>query len=110
VLENNSHGYITITIYRDTSIYDGLLILEYATSDLTARGVDEVKYEECLKLSPSKRGAANCGDYVQTSGLMTILPGDDRGTFTVRIIDDLCQELYMEFIQVIISILIFVLP
>lgn len=33
-------------------------------------------------------------------GLMHILDGDDRGTFTVRIVNDLCQERFMEYVQV----------
>lgn len=53
-----------------------------------------------MKLPPMRRGSAQCGDYVQTTGLVTILPGDDRGTFIVRIIDDLCAEDVMEYIQV----------
>ena len=98
--ENYDRGYVTITILRDINIFSGLLILEYATSDLSAKSVDENKYNECMKLSPMSRGSAKCGDYVQTTGLMTILPGDDRGTFIVRIIDDLCSEDFMEYIQV----------
>jgi len=31
---------------------------------------------------------------------MHMLDGDDRGSFTVRIVNDLCQERFMEYIQV----------
>ena len=37
-------NFIAITVLRDTDVYDGQLVLEYATSDLTARGVDHDKY------------------------------------------------------------------
>lgn len=87
---------------RDTAIYNGSLTLEYATSDLTARAVDEVKYRECRALPVADRAAAQCGDYEQTRGLMYIAPGDDRGTFTVRLIDDYCPERFVEYVQVII--------
>jgi hypothetical protein len=100
VVENYDRQYITVTILRDVRIYSDLLQLEYSTSDLTARGVDSIKYAECLKLPPMQRGPAKCGDYEQTKGIMTILAGDDRGTFTVGIVDDLCRERFMEFVQV----------
>ncbi len=31
-------------------MYDGLIVVEYATSDLTAKGVDHAKYVECMAL------------------------------------------------------------
>jgi hypothetical protein len=89
---------------RDVNVFSGMLVLEFATSDLTATGVDSNKYAECLELPPLKRGAAQCGDYEHTQGLMTIAAGDDRGTFTVGIVDDRCREHFMEFIQLTISV------
>ena len=101
VFESFDRQYVTVTILRDTSVYDDVLVLEYSTSDLTAEGVDSNKYEECLRLPPMQRGPAKCGDYEQTSGEMTIAAGDDRGTFTVGLVDDLCKEKFVEFIQVL---------
>lgn len=100
ILENQLRNYATIVILRDLNIHSGHLVLEYATSDLTAKGVDDDKYSECMNMSTALRAQAGCGDYRQTKGIVTILPGDDRGTFIVPIINDLCKERYMEFIQV----------
>lgn len=50
------------------------------------------------------RGAANCGDYEHTRGIMVLDKGRDRSTFTVGIVDDLCQEKFMKFIQLTLSI------
>jgi hypothetical protein len=81
-------------------VYSGLIVLEYATSDLTARGVDSIKYAACMKLTVRDRGAAGCGDYELTTGHVVINPGDNSGGFTINIMDDLCYERYMEYIQV----------
>lgn len=100
MIERYDRQYITVSILRDVNVYNDILQLEYSTSDLSAKGVDRAKYTECLKLPPMQRGPAHCGDYEHTSGIMTILAGDNIGTFTVGIIDDLCRERFMEFIQV----------
>ena len=104
IIESYDRQYARITILRDLNVFSDMLVLEYATSDLSAEGVDSNKYEECLKLPPLKRGPAQCGDYEHTQGLMTISAGDDRGTFTVGIVDDRCREHFMEFIQLTISV------
>jgi hypothetical protein len=78
--------------------------LEFATSDLTAIGIDSNKYNECLRLPKMQRGAAQCGDYEHTRGVMVLEQGRDRSTFTVAIVDDLCQERFMKFIQLTLSI------
>ena len=104
ISESHDRQYARITILRDVDVFSDMLVLEYATSDLTATGVDSNKYAECLELPPLKRGAAKCGDYEHTQGLMTIAAGDDRGTFTVGIVDDRCREHFMEFIQLTISV------
>lgn len=100
VVENFDRQYITITVMRNVDVYDDMLMLEYSTSDLTATGVDTNKYNDCLQLPPKLRSPAGCGDYEHTSGIMTIAAGDDRGTFVVGIVDDLCRERFLEFIQV----------
>jgi hypothetical protein len=87
-------------VLRDTAVYNGSLTLEYATSDLTATAVDESKYRACRALPVTDRGPAGCGDYEQTRGLMYIAPGVDRGTFTVRLVDDYCRERFVEYVQV----------
>ena len=86
---------------RNIHVFNGPVTLEYATSDLTARGVDSVQYGVCMRLPVKDRAAHGCGDYEQTRGLMYVASGVDRGTFIVNIVDDLCQERFMKYIQVI---------
>lgn len=107
VILEGSKSFITLTIYRDTTIYDGLLVLEYATSDLTATGIDAEKYLACSKLATADRGPAGCGDYMQTAGFVTILPGERSGGFNVNIVDDTCNESNMKYIQVGLIVLLF---
>jgi hypothetical protein len=104
VEEQYDRQYVTVTVLRDVSVYSGLLVLEFATSDISAVGVDSNKYGECLRLPPMRRGPRQCGDYEHTKGLMVIEAGNDRGTFTVGIVDDLCKEKFMEFIQLTLSV------
>jgi hypothetical protein len=100
VLENRLDRVVTVTLLRDLSVYAGDMVVEYATSDLTARGVDEAQYQACLGISPGLRAAAGCGDYLHTSGVVVIPADATSGGFTVSIVDDLCRERFMEYIQV----------
>jgi hypothetical protein len=99
-LENRLDRVVTVTLLRDLSVYAGDMVVEYATSDLTARGVDEAQYQACLGISPGLRAAAGCGDYLHTSGVVLIPADATSGGFTVSIVDDLCRERFMEYIQV----------
>jgi len=96
-----SSKFISIKLRRDLTIFDGLVVLEYATSDLTARGVDAAHYAYCLMLSVEQRSLEYCGDYEQSAGLVHILPGENSGGFNINIMDDTCYEKNMEFIQAI---------
>jgi hypothetical protein len=100
VLENRLDRVVTVTLLRDLAVYAGPMVVEYATSDLTARGVDEAQYQACLAISPGLRAAAGCGDYLHTSGVVVIPADATSGGFTVSIVDDLCRERFMEYIQV----------
>jgi hypothetical protein len=91
---------VAITVLRDVSVYAGALAVEYATSDLTARGIDSEHFEACLMTPIAARPDAHCGDYEQTSGVLVIAAGDTSGGFYVRIMDDLCYERRLEYIQV----------
>jgi hypothetical protein len=103
-LEGADHGIIVITLLRDLSIYSGSLAIAYATSDLSARGIDEYHYDECMELATKDRGPRGCGDYQLTSGVMYIREGMTSGGFTVKIMNDLCYENYQEYIQVFLKI------
>lgn len=104
MLENRHDRVVTLTILRDLSVYAGTIVVEFATSDLTARGVDKARYEECLLLAPLQRGPAGCGDYQHSSGVVVIPEGVKSGGFTVNILDDLCKERFMEYVQVTLSV------
>lgn len=93
-----------MTLLRDPAVYSGRVVLEYATSDLTARGVDSAKFDACMALSVRERGPAGCGDYEQSAGLVVIEPGDMSGGFTVRVLDDLCFERFSTYLQVTLSV------
>ena len=54
---------VTVYVRRDPEVYNGELVLEYATSDLTAKGVDATKFAECQGIAANLRGPAGCGDY-----------------------------------------------
>ena len=74
--------------------------IEYATSDLTAKGVDSTKYQACLAQSPSERGPAECGDYEQTTGRIYFNEGDNSGGFYVNILNYRCAQPYLKFFKV----------
>ena len=89
-----------VLLNRDVLVYSGEMTLHYATSDLTATGVDSLKFAACQKLATLERGAALCGDYEQTRGIVTIPAGYSSGSFSVNIMNDLCKERFMKYIQV----------
>lgn len=93
-----------MSINRNTAVFAGEITLEYATSDLTAIGVDAIKYEECLSLPTGQRSPSGCNHYQQTSGLVTIAAGSSSGGFTVNIMNDLCRQPFFRFIQVTLSV------
>lgn len=91
---------VAITLLRDLSIYSGSLAIEYATSDLSAKGIDDAHFQACLKISVKQRNAANCGDYLLTSGVVYIPEGVTSGGFIVKIMNDQFYESFQEYIQV----------
>jgi hypothetical protein len=95
--------FVTLTVLRDLEVYAGEVVLEYATNDLTAKGIDTERYDFCLRLPVSQRASKGCGDYEQTAGHLVIPAGVTSGGFTVRIMDDLCFSRNMKYIQVMQS-------
>ena len=91
---------VALTIDRDVNVFPGRMVIEYATSDLTARGVDSIFYNHCLSLPVNHRAAIGCGDYEQTAGRVIFEEGVGGGSFEIRIMDDRCYERFMKFIQV----------
>ena len=51
---------MTINLMRDSAFADDALTVEYATSDLTAKGVDDIRYAECMEMPGAQR--IGCGD------------------------------------------------
>jgi len=89
---------IKIFVERDLAWSDSRFSIAYSTSDLTAIGVDTIKYDDCMKNYPSP-GRDGCGDYEQSSGEVTFNPKEQHAYFTIRIIDDRCIERHMEYVQ-----------
>ena len=99
-----THADVSIYVSRNPDIYAGELVLEYATSDLTAKGVDSVQFENCMAMAASLRGLNNCGDYEQTVGVLTIPQGSNTAGFKIRIMNDLCHERYLKYLQITLSV------
>jgi hypothetical protein len=104
VAVEGTHTEVTVYINRDADIFQGEVVLEYATSDLTATGVDTLKYDECQTIATDLRGPALCGDYEQTSGTLVIPASSNQAGFQVRIMNDLCYERFLKFVQVTLSV------
>lgn len=95
---------VTVYVSRDPDVYAGELVLEYATSDLTATGVDATKFAECMGIAANLRGPSGCGDYQQTTGQLVIPVGSNEAGFKVNIMNDQCYERFLEFVQVTLSV------
>ncbi|CAM9590200.1 unnamed protein product, partial [Discosporangium mesarthrocarpum] len=96
---------VAITVIRDDGAEaSDWLTVAFATSDLTARGVDSVAYQLCWELPVRGRDSAVCGDYEQTAGELTFAPGETTSSFFVRVMDDHCPEHYPEYVQLSLSI------
>ena len=93
---------ITITVMRDSAHMDSILTVGYATSDLTATGIDSGKFAACEALPASQRDG--CGDYQQESGEITFTKGSNSAVFTVKIMNDFCKERYMEYVQLTLNV------
>ena len=93
-------GYAVITVLRDVTIYNGPLTIAYATSDLSAKGVDADKFTACLGVATNLRAPEGCGDYQQTSGTFSLPQGANSGGFQVNIMNNLCKERYFRYLQV----------
>ena len=88
---------LKIFVERDLSWSNGLFSIGYSTSDLTAVGVDSLRYNECMNMHALDRDG--CGDYLHSSGEVTFNPGEQHAYFTMSIIDDKCIENHIEYAQ-----------
>ncbi|KAL3786858.1 hypothetical protein HJC23_013779 [Cyclotella cryptica] len=92
-----------IFVQRDLAWSNSVSSIGYSTSDLSAVGVDTLKYEKCMKLHSSERDG--CGDYEQAAGEVVFSEGEEFAYFVVRIIDDLCTERNIEYAQLNLHLL-----
>ena len=92
------YDYATITVVRDALYSDREVTVAYSTEDLTAKGVDDGGYAACSGGAPNTAATTACGDYEQTSGLVTIPAGATYAIFYVYIVDDPCFEV-TEYVQ-----------
>jgi hypothetical protein len=67
-------------------------------------GVDNTKYSACLSLALNARYAAGCGHYAQTEGELVVEQGASSANFKINIMDDLCMERRLRFLQVTLSV------
>lgn len=90
---------VKIYLERDLSHSSSIYYIAYSLSDLSAVGVDTNKFDQCMNM-PANRRIIGCGDYEQTSGIITFNPNQEHAYFEVRINDDHCIENHMEYIQI----------
>jgi len=88
---------VKIFVQRDLEWSNSSYSIGYSTSDLSAIGIDSIAFERCLKLPTFERDG--CGDYEQASGEVTFNEGEEFAYFKVRIMDDLCIERNLEYVQ-----------
>ena len=88
---------VKIFVQRDLEWSNSSYSIGYSTSDLSAIGIDSIAFERCLKLPTFERDG--CGDYEQASGDVTFNEGEEFAYFKVRIMDDLCIERNLEYVQ-----------
>ena len=88
---------VSVTILRDKSMSNTTLTVGFSTSDLSADGIDDEKFQNCLNAPIEER--SDCGDYQQTSGYITFQPGEVSRSFDVKVIDDYCWERHLEYVQ-----------
>jgi len=103
VLEG-TNNLATITVVRDPLVYTGEVIIEVATSDLTAYGVDSFKYDACQKISTDIRNTAGCGDYRQTRETIIIPNGVNSGGVDVYIMNNQCRSIAPRYVQLTLSV------
>jgi hypothetical protein len=101
-IENNLNGRIEVAVAR-AGPTTTTVVVHYATSDITAVGVDAETFSRCQRIPISQRGDA-CGDYQLTAGDLVINAGLRSKSFFVPVMDNGCYEHPMEYLQVTLSV------
>ena len=94
-----SFSFVEVKVIREGDI-SGTAHIGYATSDITAVGVNADIFYKCQKYFNFERRPDVCGDYLMTAGELTFLPTQFDQTIRVEIMDDWCNERYSEFFRV----------
>lgn len=67
IMENDNQGRVTVCISRSGDV-SGSVTIHYSTRDITAFGVTERRFDECLAMPFQNRGINGCGDYQHRQG------------------------------------------
>lgn len=77
----------------------GDIYIDFATSDISARGIDQGFYEACQNMSSYQRGVESCGHYRHTRETLFLPQGYNYTGFLVPIINDDCLQSFPRYIQ-----------
>ncbi|KAF0711816.1 Aste57867_5074 [Aphanomyces stellatus] len=100
VVENA--GQVIVVVLRTGDLTSPLTI-GYATSDISAIGVDAGWFATCLGMTIQNRGP--CGHYQQTSGELTFNTGESNKVITVPIMNNWCYDVYAKYIALHLNVL-----
>merc|ERR1711865_63650 len=102
VMENVFSKRAEVQVIREGDLSTPLII-GYATSDLSALGIDQMKYDACLAIPQGDR-KSDCGDYRHTSGELEFLASQKASSFFVPVMEDSCYEHGVEVFRVTLQI------
>jgi hypothetical protein len=94
-----SFSFVEVKVIREGDL-SGTAHIGYATSDITAIGVNADIFYKCQKYFNYERRPQVCGDYLMTAGELTFGPTEFDKTIRVEIMDDWCHERWGEFFRV----------
>jgi hypothetical protein len=111
VMENDLARRVEVNVRRDLFCggnrpacdLENPATISYSTSDITAIGVDQARYDDCMN-KPITQRTSICGDYLQTSGELHFKKFEKAQSFFVNLIEDNCYEHYMETLLVTLSL------
>jgi hypothetical protein len=103
VLLEGSWPHVVIRLTRDLAVSKERLVISFATSDISALGVDTETFEYCLSLYLDDRDLS-CGDYEQTAGDVVFAEGVAEAVFFVRVMDNPCRQLRTRFVQLTLGL------
>jgi hypothetical protein len=79
------------------------LTVSWATSDMTATGVDKETYERCFTI-PAIDRYGSCGDYMVSAGDLYFEAGITAKSFFVPLMDNGCYEHAMKYFRVALHV------